>query len=110
MIGNALEDMETAVFESQIGAKHEFLDGAGHEDLSGSSSCCDTCSDVHGDSSDTVWTAFHLTAVDTGSDLEPEKRERVADRLCGSDGARRAIEGGEEAVACGVDLDTVEAR
>ena len=45
-----------------------------------------------------------LAGVETGADLDPECRERIADRGGGLDSAGRPVEGGEEPVTGGVEL------
>ena len=51
---------------------------------------------------------FHLTGVQAGPDLDAEAGYRIADGACATDGPGRPVEGGEEAVAGGVDLHAAE--
>src|SRR5204863_2275452 len=52
--------------------------------------------------------ALHLTRVQAGPDLDAEVGYGIADRTCATDGPRRAVEGGEEAVPSRVDLQAAE--
>ena len=53
---------------------------------------------------------FALASVKTSTNVEAHQLHLVADRLRGTNGASRAVEGCEEPVTCGVDLLPVERR
>src|SRR5438552_3801789 len=48
--------------------------------------------------------------MQAGAHLEPELLYRLGDRAGATDRAGRAVEGGEEAVACGVELGPAKAN
>src|SRR5439155_15678119 len=52
--------------------------------------------------------ALHLARVQAGPDLDAEAGYGIADGTCATDGPRRAVEGGEEAVSGRVDLHAAE--
>jgi len=54
-----------------------------------------------------LW-ALDLAGVDPRSHLQSELQDGRLDREASADRPRRTIEDGEEAVACGVDLLTLE--
>jgi hypothetical protein len=64
---------------------------------------------VDGKAADLAAHDLCLAHVDGGADPQVERTEVVDDRRGALDGLGRPLEGGEEAVAGGVDLSTVEA-
>ena len=69
----------------------------------------DARADVDGDSGDLAVGELDLARVEPRSHGEVEWAHALDDRLRAADRSGRAVEGGEEAVARGVDLTTVEA-
>src|SRR5689334_22001724 len=102
--GQALERVAPAVVERETGTRHEILDGARHEHLAGRGARGDARADVHGDAAVLVAHHFAFAGVRAGANLEAELAHLLRHRAGAAHGARRAVEGGEEAVARGVDL------
>ena len=68
----------------------------------------DAGADVDGDPADLAVDQLALAGVQAGADLEAELAHRLGDRAGAADRPGRAVEGGEEAVAGGVDLLAAE--
>ncbi len=98
----ALQLMHAALGELQAGADHQLLDRARDADFAGGGQGADAGADVHGHAGDVVVDELDLAGVDAGAD--GEGGEGVADGGGAADGAGGAVEGGEEAVAHGLDL------
>ena len=90
------------------GPRDEILHRVRREDLPGAGQGADTSGDVDGDPGDVVASELDLAGVEAGPDLEPLRSDGVADRERGADRARRSVEGGEEPVACRLDLAPAE--
>ena len=81
------------------GADDEILDGARDEHLARLGERRDARAEVDGEALGAGVGELDLARVEAGADLEAEPAHRVADRAGTADRARRAVEGGEEAVA-----------
>jgi hypothetical protein len=64
---------------------------------------------VHGDAADLRAVELALAGMDAGADLDAELPHGLSGRERAADGARRTVEGGEEAVARRVHLPAAEA-
>src|SRR4029453_3357755 len=102
-IGDALELMLAAILEDEPGAGHEVLHGACCQHLSGFGKRSEPRADVYRDSAHSIAFQLHLARMHACTDLDAQ----VPDRTHGCKSAPhrpfRAIEGGEDAVARGVD-------
>jgi hypothetical protein len=70
-----------------------------HEHLAGFGLGGDAGRDVDRDAANAIPVHFHLSRVHPGPDAETERPQRAEDRRRAADRARRAVEGGECAVA-----------
>src|SRR6187431_2943747 len=100
--------MRAAVDERDAGPGDQVLDRARHEHLAGAGLRRDPRADVDGDAADLRAHHLALAGVHAGTQLEPQRPGAFADRLGATDGARRAVERGEETVARGIDLAAAE--
>src|SRR5437764_14210472 len=100
LVGDALEGVAAAVGEDDAGPGHEVLYGARDQDLAGACHRRNARADVHGDAAHIVAPQLDLTGVQSGPDRH---REHLAQRRRAADGARWTVEGGEQAVARGLD-------
>src|SRR5574342_733614 len=100
--GDALECLNSPLFETDAGARDEVLDGAGDEDFACSGERGDPGADVDGDASDLVADDLALPRVKPRASLDAERQNASADRFGAANGPRGTIEGGEETVAGGV--------
>jgi hypothetical protein len=105
LAGDAFELVYSAVVERQPGAADEVANGAGNEDLGGSSERADAGADVDCDAADVVAHLLHLAGMESGSDLDAEGFDRVDHGLGAAHRSRRAVKRREKAVACGSDFD-----
>jgi hypothetical protein len=96
--------VQSPVGEGDSAPENESLDGAGDEHLVGLGERGDPYADVHRESRDRRAVALDLPRVQPGADLELEFIRGVASGAGSLDPAGGAIEGGEEAVAGGVNL------
>src|SRR2546423_14547095 len=108
--GNALQLVLAALLEGDPGAGDEVAHRARDEHLARPGERRDARAGVDGDSAHLPVRELALARVQPGAELEPEAAHAVADRPRGADRARRPVEGGEEAVAGGVDLAAAEAH
>jgi hypothetical protein len=69
---------------------------------------CDARAGVHCDAADSVARELDLARVQACAEFDPERADRIADRLGRTDRARRAVERREETVAGRVDLASPE--
>jgi hypothetical protein len=65
-------------------------------------------SDMNGDTADVMAHELDRPAVESGADADVERRQRLRDHDCGVDGLPGPVEGGEEAVAGGLDFVATE--
>src|SRR6185369_4761239 len=107
--GHALKGARAAVDEPQARTGDEVLHGAGDEHFRRRGLGCHACAGVHGDATHVVAHELALPGVKACPDLDPERADGVADGAGAADGPRRAVEGGEEAVAGRLDLAAAEA-
>src|SRR4029453_5874893 len=98
------EPVLASIHELDLGAGDEILDGAGNEYLAGFREGRDTRTDVHGDTARLAVDHLTLTGVQSRPHFEAELAHTLADRTGAVDRPRGAVEGCEEAVACGVHL------
>src|ERR671930_2095198 len=101
---HALQLVSAAVLELEPRPRDEVLDGARDEHLARPSLVGDAGSDVDGDPARLPAVELALAGMDARADVEAEVAEDAPDRARARDGARRAVEAREDAVACGVDL------
>ena len=105
-----LEDMRSAILESNAGPCDEVFDGVRHEDLTGTGRRGDARSDVDRDAADLLTDDLALAGMQAAADLQVQRAHLVANPACTAYGASRAVERGEEPVAGGVDLPPAEPR
>jgi hypothetical protein len=110
LAGEALEAMDSALAKVETGAGDEILHRARHHDLARSGLRHHARAGVNGDAGDCVIDALALAGVDAGADLEAEASQGVTDAHGAADGAGRAVEGREEAVAGGAYLSPAVTR
>jgi hypothetical protein len=104
LVRHALERVRAAIVEGDSGATDEILNGARDEDFAAVGCGCDACAGVDGDSGWLNADELALARMDAHPDVELEIAQAAANRVGAADGARRAVEGREEAVASGVDF------
>src|SRR5688572_15785486 len=103
-IRNPLELVRAAIGEAKAGARHEILHGARYEHLSRLGDAGDARSNVHREASNLAADLLALAGMHAGADVDAEWPHRIADPERATDGACRAVERGEEAIAGRVDL------
>src|SRR5262245_20842291 len=103
-VGHAFERVRAAFLERQSGAGHEVADRLRDQHLARARKTGDARADVHGDSGNVVPYELAFAGVQAAAHLKAERAYRIADRAGTANRARRPVEGGEEAVARGVDL------
>src|SRR5205085_6553659 len=108
--GHALELVLAALLEGDPGAGDEIAHRARDEHLARPGERRDPRTGVDGDAAHLAVRELALAGVESCAQLEPEAPHAVADRAGGADRPRRPVEGGEEAVAGGVDLPSAVAR
>src|SRR5262245_27335836 len=96
--------MGPAVVELEAGADDQLADRARHQQLSGAGQGADPGADVDRHPEDVVAYELDLTGVDPDPDLQPDRRQFVADRGGAADRPGRAVEGGQEPVPHRLDL------
>jgi hypothetical protein len=101
---HTLELYVTSVSEGQPGTSDQILDGARNDNLIWLCLCSDARPDMHGNAAYLPVHDLALAGMQSGADMQPQLPYPVADRLRAPDGARRSVEGREEAVPGGVDL------
>src|SRR6476659_8995048 len=107
-VGDALQFMLAGVFEHEARACHEVLDCRRHEDLGTASEGRHTRADVDGDTANFVGRQLHFPRMHPRPDLEVQWAEPLPDRRRAPNGARRAVESREEAIARGAPLIAAE--
>src|SRR5918912_3540752 len=108
--GHALELVLAALLEGDPRAGDEVAHRARDEDLTRPGQRRDPRAGVDGDPAHLPVRELALAGVEPCAELEPEAAHAVADRARGADRACGPVEGGEEAVAGGVDLAPAVAR
>jgi hypothetical protein len=108
--GHALELVLTPVCELHSGAGDKVPHRRRHEHLPGLGERGNAGAGRNRDSAQLAVDALAFPSVQSGADLEAELPQRLADRTCALDGPSRAVEGGEEPVADGVELLAPEAH
>ena len=106
--GDAGKRPAPAVGELEPGAGDEVADGLRHEHLAGRGLSGDAGGDLHREAADAVPLELDLAGVHPGADADAERPERADDRAGAADGARRAVEGGEDPIAGSLDLAAAE--
>ena len=107
-VGNTLKCVVPPVGEGDARAEDEHLHGAGDQDLAGGSQGGDAGTHMDRQPGHRRAVAFHLTGVQAGPDLQAEFGYGVADGTGAMDSPGRAVEGGEEPITGGIDLDAAE--
>src|SRR5262249_50139276 len=102
-LGDALDDVLSAVGEHEPRARRQVASRRADDDLTGSRSLCDSRGDVDGDASLASVDLLHLARVYSGPDREAELFEPVLNGEGTVDRPRRPIEEREDAVAGAVD-------
>src|SRR5262245_42097891 len=106
--GNPLELRCAPVLEAELGSRDEVFHRRRDENLTGAGSRTDAVADVDCQAAELVADNLALPGVQSGANLETERRDRLPNRRRAPDCADRAIEGGEKAVACRVELPAAE--
>ena len=104
----ALEGMRAEVDELDAGADDQFLDGRCHEHGTGVGAAGDPRADVHRAAAEFVAEHLALAGMHAHPQLRAQRLHRRAQRGAAARGARRAVEGREQAVAGGVELAPAE--
>ena len=110
LAGYSFEDVLAAVGELDARTGDQVFDGARDQYFATSCHCGDACADMHGYSRDIVSDDLALARVEPCAHLDPERQDGALNRTCAANRAGRAVERGEEAIACRVDLPSAEAR
>ena len=101
---NALEGVDTAVCEAQVGARDEILHGTRNQHLIRLRGSADSGPEVNGDAADLVSHHLTLSRVESGAERDPERGDRLASGASAADRARRTVEGGEKPVTGGATM------
>ena len=109
-VGDALQLVLALIFEDEAAACGEVLDGGRDEYVPWACQRADPRSDMHRQATNAIFDELDLARMAAGADLDAERADRGADRLRASYGARRTVEGGEEAIARRIDVVTAESR
>src|SRR3989304_4100943 len=109
LIGNALQGVSSAILESNPGPGHQVLHGAGNQHFVLARHSCHAGGDVNSDAADILPHQLALAAVETGADTDAKGPGTVADGAGAADCPGRAVEGGQETVACGLHLAAAKA-
>src|SRR5438034_7939679 len=107
---HATEFVLALVVELEPRAGGQVLDRAGHDDFARLSKRGDVGTGGNREPGHLALVQLALARMNPGAQFEPDLVDALHDPLCAPDGARRAVEGREEPVACGVPLDSPEAR
>src|SRR5580698_10010376 len=107
--GYALEHPFAPIDEVDGRAGHQIHHGARHEYLPGFRHGLDPGRDVDGQAGNVVPALFDLAGVNPDPQLDSELVRALADRQPTLNGPRRTVEGGEHAIAGGVDLAAAKA-
>src|SRR5919108_2201626 len=102
--GDALQVMDSAVVERDARPRDEVAHGARRQNLAGPSQGRHARTGMDGDPAHPILRDLDLSGVQPGADLDADRTQPIANRAGAADGARRAVECREEAVAGGVDL------
>src|SRR5262249_7758392 len=108
LVGDAAQRVGAAIAEPQARACDEVLHGAGYQDLVRRGERRDARADVHRDSDDALARELALAGVQPRAQLEAHRAHALAHGDGAADGARRTVEGREEAVTGAVDLAAAE--
>src|SRR5262249_35465279 len=104
------QTMRPAVGELQAGAGNEIPHCPRGENFAATRHRSDPCADVNRETAQLLSDPLTFSRVHSGSNLETELTHRAHDRARETHGHSRSLEAGEEPVACGVELATVEPR
>src|SRR5262249_48166693 len=107
--GHALQGMFAALLESQVGADGEVLHGSRDEDFAWLSEGAHPSTDVHRHSGDVAVLELALPRVQSGTHINAERLDAVANRAGALDRTGRTVEGREEPVPKGLHLPAAEA-
>src|SRR5206468_10375423 len=100
---------DTRGLERDSRARDEVAHRARHEDLAAGGVVSHTSADVYGEAADVVATHLTLARVQPGAHVEAERPADLTDGVGAADGARRTVEGRQQAVAGGLGLAAAEA-
>ena len=106
--GHATQLDAAAVLEARARADDKVTDSARDEDFAGAGLAEDPRRDVYREPPDVGVQQFALAGVDAGADLDAQCFGVSAQGLGAADGLRRAVEGGEVAVAGALDHRAAE--
>ena len=106
--GDPFERVNAAILERNAGADDQILDGCRREHFTRFRKSADAGADVHGDSRQIAPAHLAFPAVQTTTNLDAEATRFLGDRPCAAHGPPRSVEGGEEPVAEGLYLATLE--
>ena len=109
-VGNTLKGVVPPVGEGDARAEDEHLYGAGDQDFPRGGEGGDPGTHMDRQPGDCRAVAFHFTGVQAGPDLQAESGYGVADGTSAMDGPGGAVEGGEEPITGGIDLDAAKPR
>src|SRR5512132_2510323 len=107
-VRNALERVHAAVREADPRAKHQYLHGAGDQDLACLRESGDARADMDREARHRRAPALHLSGMQAGPDLDADLAYRIPGGAGAPDGPRGPIERDEESVPRRVDLAAVE--
>src|SRR4029077_9417607 len=100
----ALEVVRTAIDELKSGARDQIFDRARYHHLVRSCDRGDARRDMHRDSANVAANQLTLAGMQPSANLQAQRLHLFAHRAGATHGARRAVEGGKQTVACGVHL------
>ena len=100
--------MCTQVVHGDVGADHQIADRPGGMNLPGPRRGHHPGCDVHCDPAHTALAQFDLAGVQPGPDLQADAGQLLPDGGCAADRPAWAIEGGQDAVASGLDESALE--
>src|SRR5262245_21933537 len=101
--------MGASIVEPELRASDEVLDSSGDENLAGAGGADDACADMNGEPRHLPFCEFTFTCVETRTELQPILAGGHDDRTRALDRPRRAVKGGEDAVAGGIDFFAAKA-
>jgi hypothetical protein len=103
-----LQLVPAAILEAKAGPGDEFAQGARNEDLARAGEVGDLRADRYRDPGDLAVVQLALAGVKTGAHPEADRLDRIASGGRRLDRPSRPVEGGEEPVAGGVELEAAD--
>jgi len=106
--GDPLERIDATMLELEPGACDCLHDGPRCQDITWTGQSGDTSTDMYSDTTKIITAYLALPGVNACPDLQTKMTSTVGHHLCAADGAGRAIETGQEPVACLLDFPSPE--